>query len=146
MEPIGLQAKRSPCDIEGHKWPQCWQDEKWYALTIAVSHATSLEKKRGGGGERESYQKDVERARLPLVWMVMRYILKEMTREIPRLSRISLQKTVKLAQSVFCTSVRCWIDAVQSTCHDSMERMEAWARRRAEVIGPAWRHEILTPG
>lgn len=53
MEPIGLQAKRSPCDIEGHKWPQCWQDEKWYALTIAVSHATSLEKKREDGLERE---------------------------------------------------------------------------------------------
>lgn len=42
-------GKEQPRDIEGHKWPQSWQDEKWYALAIPVSHATSLEAEGGWG-------------------------------------------------------------------------------------------------
>lgn len=49
----GPPGKEKPCDIEGHKWPQSWQDEKWYALTIPVSHATSLETEKG----RECFRK-----------------------------------------------------------------------------------------
>lgn len=48
-----------------------------------------------------------------------------MTREIPRLSMISVQKTAKLAH-VFCTLAQVL-----------MERMEAEDRGRAEVIGLA---------
>lgn len=48
MEAGGPPGKEEPCDIEGHKWPQSWQDEKWYALTIPVSHATSLETEKKG--------------------------------------------------------------------------------------------------
>lgn len=57
MEAGGPRGKEEPCDIEGHKWPQSWQDEKWYALTIPVSHATSLETEKKG----EYSEKDGER-------------------------------------------------------------------------------------